>query len=200
MKKIIIVVILLFSIILLNAENSVHSNHTTEITPDTYFNSFEPSKVDTIAISILGGKQFEKEYNPDILENDTINLGFCSGLNHVVITLPKASIKYSIKKCFIEDCYRIYPLGDPSYILLHYGLTYSLDQNMRPELLYPDDILIYECKIGDKAWSRSFLRNNLYFRFDNYYFDDIYTAFENITEENLELATNILSSVKFIAL
>lgn len=162
------------------------------ILTDTILQSVPVSKSH---ILINGDEDVFRNNSYDIdLTTDTINVG---GLFKVLITLPTASVDNSFVDPYEEGFFKIYPLNGQSFIMLHSG-SLQFDADMKKGLRYKTDSLIYECKMGNLAWSRSFKRNNLIYRYDNYPTNGVYIAYKNVTNDELELANKILNEIEFI--
>ena len=125
------------------------------------------------------------------LENDTI---YCVN-SHVILSLPRSSIKRVQIDQYEEGFFRIYTLIYPGrssyapYIVLHYGALAELS------LPQPDNI-IYNCKLGNVVNSIYFTSDGEYFRRDIYNVYGIKVVFGNVAEDDLELTNYILDNLK----
>ena len=129
---------------------------------------------------------FSVTANSQSLRKDTID---CCRYK-ISLSVPSMAGDLSRITNYEEGFYKSYPLGDGSFIIVHYG---SLVEDV-----IEADSLIYECKMGNIASSVLYMKNEKYFRIDKYYQFGVSLSFQFVKKENLALAESILNNVEIM--
>ena len=121
--------------------------------------------------------------------NKNIDIIDC-GYYRIELSIPSTSIRQSQISNYEEGFYKTYSLIDNSFLFVHCGA-------MTKDVVLSDSV-IYECKLGNIAYSISYIRNGKYFRVDKYYQVGRSVSFQFVEKDNLAIAEKILNNIKII--